>query len=186
MIRRLGAQPVRAQAALCLALSVLLGVVAWRSVLAPAFQQVHTTRERLETVRAEAVRAAAIAARLPDVERRRVQLQRAVEVRGASTTVTVDETTALQAVPALAAAAGLPVQRFSPRAVRHEPHGTGWPVELSLRGDLSAIHRFLDGVAVYPGLLAIDAFHLRAEEVDGQALIEISCVISFVRLGASS
>ncbi len=177
--------PARAQACVCCALSLTLALVAWHTALAPAFQQLRATRERLAALRADEARASAAAAGLPDLRRQMETLERALRVRGASAEALVNEDTALRQVPALASAAGLPVQRFTPLPASQHERATRWPVEAAVRGNLAGIRRFLELVAEHPLLISVERFHLRATAGDAPG-IDASCVIAFLQLGASS
>jgi Tfp pilus assembly protein PilO len=164
----------RAQALICLVLSVLAFGAAWQVLLSPERAEVERRRTRLATVEGEVARAAQTARRLPQVQRE-VEALEAVLLR--TTAILPDEKDAqdvLRGLHQLASESNLSISSFTPKPSANHQQYVEWPIEIGLEGGYHDLGVFFDRVATESRLISVSSLHLKTNATTAATRGQIS------------
>lgn len=170
----------RAQAAICVALSIAAFFAAWQVLLQPELAEVDKRRTRLATLEADVAKAALVAARLPAIQREVAALE---VVLDRTTAILPDEKDAqevLRGLHQIASESNLAISSFTPKPASDHQQYVEWPIELGLEGGYHDLGVFFDRVATDSRLISISNLHLRTNttgsRTGSRGLVAASCV----------
>ena len=167
----------RAQVATFVVMSLLAVGAGWQILLAPETADLVSRQMRLADVRADVVKAAAVAQQLPRVTREVASLERALEQTTAVLPDEKDAQDVLRQLHRLASDAALNLSSFTPKPVVAKAQYAEWPIELGLEGSYHDLGRFFDRIAGLPLLISVSDLHLKAaSQPGGRGSLTVSCV----------
>ena len=145
----------RAQALVCVVLSVGVLGAAWRVLIEPARAELKVRQERLTAVTADVNRATLIAKRLPAVQKEIASLEAALLATTAVLSDEKDAQVVLRGLHGLASESNLNINSFTPKPVAEREQYSEWPIEVGLEGGFHDLARFFDRVASDPRLISV-------------------------------
>ncbi len=169
----------RAQALICLAISVLAFGAAWQVLIAPERAELALRHARLTVVTGEVARATQTAQRLPQVQRDVAALEAALRKTTAVLPDEKDAQDVLRGLHQLASESNLSISSFTPKPAADRAQYTEWPIELGLEGGYHDLGVFFDRVATESRLISVSSLHLKANPVSTGArrgLVVATCV----------
>jgi type IV pilus assembly protein PilO len=178
----------RAQALICLVVSLFAFGAAWQVLLAPERVDLAARRERLVVVQAEVVRATQTARRLPEIQAEVAALEVALDRTTAILPDEKDAQEVLRGLHQLASESNLSINSFTPKPAADHAQYTEWPIELGLEGGYEELGIFFDRVATEARLISVANLHLKTNSAPASArrgLVSATCVATTFVFGTT-
>lgn len=168
----------RAQAIICLVLSVCAFGAAWQVLLEPERTELERRRTRLTQLEGEVARAEQTAKRLAAVQREVAALEDVLERTTAILPDEKDAQDVLRGLHQLASESNLSISSFTPKPAANHEQYVEWPIELGLEGGYHDLGVFFDRVATESRLISISNLHLKTNTAPGanRGLVAATCV----------
>jgi type IV pilus assembly protein PilO len=167
----------RAQTVVFVLLSVLTAGATWTILISPQRTAIATTREQLQTLEAELVKAQGVAARLPAAQREVKALEASLHETESVIPEEKDPQDVLRNLHQLASESLLDIASFKPKNVVTKTQYTEWPIELGLEGTYHDLGRFFDRIAAMPRLMSVSDLSIKTKlRPNGRGSVSVSCV----------
>lgn len=179
----------RAQALICLGVSVLAAGAAWQVLIAPELTEIAQRQERLAVLQADVARAQQTAQRLPQVQKEVAALEAALRQTTAMLPDEKDAQDVLRGLHQLASESNLSISSFTPKPAADKEQYTEWPIELGLEGGFHDLGVFFDRVATESRLISVANLHLKTNTATTggrRGLVAATCVATTFVFGTGA
>ena len=170
--------------ALVLAFTVvglLIVAAAWQVILGPARAGLASRAVQLASLRKDVVRAQAVAARLPEVQREVRAIEVSLEEPAAAPAGDEDPRAVLRTLHELASQSALDLTSFIPRAATAKPADGAWSVELGLAGGYHGLGQFFARAGGLTHLVSVEDLQIkRHPQPTERHVIAATCLATFM------
>jgi type IV pilus assembly protein PilO len=152
-------------------------VGAWQILIGPEHAQLASERARLAAVQGDVARAAATAAKLPELQRQ----VHAYEVQLEQTTAVLpdekDPEDVLRNLHEVASESQLALATFNPKSINTKAQYQEWPITINLDGNYHDLGRFFARIASMSRLMSISDLQVKVQTKPNlRSTVSASCV----------